>query len=117
MAWATLRSLVAGLFGRGRVEEDMTDEIAFHIETRARDLAARGMSPEVARRTARIEFGSVERYKEEVRSARGLWLIDELKSDLVGGVRALRRSPGFMMAAGLSLALGIGANTIVFSLL
>jgi putative ABC transport system permease protein len=116
VAWAKLRSLVAGLFRRGRVEADMADEIEFHIETRARDLVARGMSPNEARRTARIEFGSVERYQEEVRGARGLRLTDELTSDLIGGVRALRRSPGFMFAAGLSLALGIGANTLVFSL-
>ena len=59
MAWTTLRSLVAGLFRRQRVEADMAAEIEFHIETRARDLVARGISPEVARRTARIEFGSV----------------------------------------------------------
>ena len=60
VAWATLRSLIAGLFRRGRVEADMADEIEFHIETRVRDLVARGMSTEVARRTARIEFGSLE---------------------------------------------------------
>ena len=117
MVRAKLQSLIAGLFRRGRVEADMADEIEFHIETRARDLVARGMSPEVARRTARIEFGSVERYKEEVRGARGLRLFDEASADLLGGVRALRRAPGFTLAAGLSLALGIGANTLVFSLL
>ncbi len=117
MPWATLRSFVTGLFRRQRVESDLADEIEFHIETRARDLIARGMTPHVARRTARIEFGSVERYKEEVRGARGLRLFDEAVSDIVGGVRALRRAPGFTLAAGLSLALGIGANTLVFSLL
>jgi hypothetical protein len=117
VAWAKLQSLLAGLFRRRRVETDLADEIQFHIETRARDLVARGMSPEVARRTARIEFGSVERYKEEVRGARGLRLFDEVAADLIGGLRALRRAPGFTLAAALSLALGIGANTLVFSLL
>src|SRR6187549_2490647 len=117
MAWATLRSLVAGLLRRQHVEADMAAEIEFHIETRARDLVARGMSPEAARRTARIEFGSVEHYKEEVRGARGLRFFDEAAADLLGGIRALRRAPGFTLAAGLSLALGIGANTLVFSLL
>jgi putative ABC transport system permease protein len=115
--WAKLRSLVAGLFRRGRVEAEMADEIAFHIETRVRDLMARGMTPDVARRTARVEFGSVERYKEEVRGARGLRLFDEAVADLLAGFRALRRAPGFTVAAGVSLALGIGANTLVFSLL
>jgi putative ABC transport system permease protein len=117
VAWAKLRSLFAGVFRRRHVETGLAAEIEFHIETRARDLVARGMSEEAARRTARIEFGSVERYKEEVRSARGLRLFDEAASDLLGGVRALRRAPGFTLAAGLSLALGIGANTLVFSLL
>jgi putative ABC transport system permease protein len=117
VAWARVRSLLAGLLRRRHIEADMAGEIEFHIETRTRDLVARGMSPDEARRTARIEFGSVERYKEEVRGARGLRLTDELTSDLVGGVRALRRAPGFTLAAGLSLALGIGANTLVFSLL
>jgi len=92
VAWAKLRSLVAGLIRRGRVEADMADEIEFHIETRARDLVARGMSLEAATRTARIEFGSVERYKEEVRGARGLRLTDELTSDVLGGMRALPSS-------------------------
>src|SRR4030095_1129253 len=117
MAWTTLRYLVAALFRRQRVEADMAAEIEFHIETRAGDLIARGMSPEVARRTARIEFGSVEHYKEEVRGARGLRFFDDAAADLLGGIRALHRAPGFTLAAGLSLALGIGANTLVFSLL
>jgi putative ABC transport system permease protein len=117
VTWATLQSLLTGLFRRPTVEADLAAEMAFHIETRARDLVARGMSPEVAQRTARIEFGSVERYKEEVRGARGLRLVDEAASDLLGGLRSLRRAPGFTLAAGLSLALGIGANTLVFSLL
>jgi putative ABC transport system permease protein len=116
-SWATWRSLAAGLFRRRQVETALAEELQFHLEARAHDLMARGMNPRDARRMARLEFGSVERYKDEVRGARGLGLADEVRADLVGGVRALRRAPGFTLAAGLSLALGIGANTLVFSLL
>jgi hypothetical protein len=113
---ARLRSLLNGLFRRVRVESDMADEIAFHIEARARQLEADGVDAATALRQARIEFGSVERYKEEVRASRGLGLTDELRADLTGGWRSLRRTPGFTTIAALSLALGIGANTLVFGL-
>lgn len=117
MWWAKLRSLGTGLARRDRLEDDLADEIGFHIEARIQDLVNRGVDPARAARQARIEFGSVERYKDEVRGARGLRLIDELRADLMCGFRGLWRAPGFTLVASLSLALGIGANTLVFSLL
>jgi len=74
------------------VELDLADEVDFHLDTRVQDLIRRGLAPAEARRRARLEFGSIERYKEDVRRARGLRLVDELRADLLYGWRALRRS-------------------------
>ena len=109
LAW---RSLVA----RGDVERQMADELAFHIEARATDLMTRGgLAREEALRRARLEFGSIERYKEEGRASRGLRLADELSSDLRFARRTFVKHKGFVAAAIAILALGIGTNTAVFS--
>jgi predicted permease len=115
--WSELAGRARYLVQRRRFNEELDDEILFHIEARAAELERTGLAPDDARLLARREFGNIGRAKETTRRMIGAATVEGILRDLGYGVRQLRGAPGFAITAILSLALGIGANTAIFQLL
>src|SRR2546426_10703349 len=104
-----LRALVT----RSTVERELDEELRFHVERQVESYLRAGMSREEALRRVQIEFGGLDQIKEEYRDALGIRLLDDLWRDLRYALRTCRRSPVFAATAIISVALGVGANTLV----
>ena len=111
-----LRRRLSAVARRRRFEDEMAEELRFHIDAFVEDLVKSGVAPEEARRRARIEFGNVDNARDDCRQARGLRGLDRLAQDIRYAGRLLRRSPGFTATAVATLGICLGANLTIFAL-
>src|SRR5467141_5332166 len=105
------------LLRRKKMEEQLEKELRFHLEQHASELIAQGLSPDEARRQARLALGGPEQVKENCRDARGTRWLEDLLQDFRYAIRTLRKQPGFASVAILTLALGSGATTVMFTVI
>ena len=112
-----LVSRIYGFFRSAHLDSDFDDELQSHLTMLEDDNIRRGMKPQEARHAARLTLGCATQVREAHRDARGLPLLDSLTRDIKYALRSLKKTPGFTAAAILTLGIGIGANTAIFSVI
>jgi hypothetical protein len=116
MTWRDFQLRLRALLFRQRVEEELDEELQFHVDMETRKNLASGMRPEEASRKVSLQFGGLQQVKEECRDMRGLRLIESTSQDIRYALSGFRRTPGFALTVVATIALGLGLNTALFTI-